>query len=188
MYLATTADIKNGLVINLNGDLVKIIEFQHIKLGRGGARVWTKFRKIRTGQVNENTFRSGEKIDIVRLEVIEMQFLYRDGENYVLMNTESFEQITVPDEIFKDAAHFIKENEIVKVTFQKETPIDVEIPIFINLEVKKTEPGMKGDTVTGATKPAVLETGFTAQVPLFINAGDVIRIDTRSGDYCERVN
>jgi elongation factor P len=185
--LATTADIKNGLVINFNGDLVKIVEFQHIKLGRGGARVWTKFKKIRTGQVIENTFRSGEKIDIVRLEAIEMQFLYRDGSNYVLMNTESYEQITVPGEIFGEAARFIKENEMVKVTFQEETPIDVEVPFFINLKVTETEPGIKGDTVTGATKPAVLETGFTVQVPLFINTGDMIRIDTRTGQYCERV-
>jgi elongation factor P len=185
--LATTADIKNGLVINFNGDLVKVIEFQHIKLGRGGARVWTKFKKIRTGQVIENTFRSGEKIDIVRLEAVEMQFLYRDGSDYVLMNTETFEQITVPEEIFKDAAQFIKENELVKVTFFDGKPIDVEVPIFVNLKVVKTEPGMKGDTVTGASKPAVLETGYTVQVPLFINAGDIIRIDTRSGQYCERV-
>jgi elongation factor P len=185
--LATTADIKNGLVINFNGDLVKVIEFQHIKLGRGGARVWTKFKKIRTGQVIENTFRSGEKIDIVRLEAVEMQFLYRDGSDYVLMNTETFEQITVPEEIFKDAAQFIKENELVKVTFFEGKPIDVEVPIFVNLKVVKTEPGMKGDTVTGASKPAVLETGYTVQVPLFISAGDIIRIDTRSGQYCERV-
>ena len=185
--MATTADIKNGLVINFNGDLVKVIEFQHIKLGRGGARVWTKFKKIRTGQVIENTFRSGEKIDIVRLEAVEMQFLYRDGSDYVLMNTETFEQITVPEEIFKDAAQFIKENELVKVTFFDGKPIDVEVLIFVNLKVVKTEPGMKGDTVTGASKPAVLETGYTVQVPLFINAGDIIRIDTRSGQYCERV-
>ncbi|HOO13522.1 MAG: elongation factor P [Candidatus Neomarinimicrobiota bacterium] len=185
--MATTADIKNGLVINFNGDLVKVIEFQHIKLGRGGARVWTKFKKIRTGQVIENTFRSGEKIDIVRLEAVEMQFLYRDGSDYVLMNTETFEQITVPEEIFKDAAQFIKENELVKVTFFEGKPIDVEVPIFVNLKVVKTEPGMKGDTVTGASKPAVLETGYTVQVPLFISAGDIIRIDTRSGQYCERV-
>ncbi|HOU17275.1 MAG TPA: elongation factor P [Candidatus Marinimicrobia bacterium] len=185
--MATTADIKNGLVINFNGDLVKVIEFQHIKLGRGGARVWTKFKKIRTGQVIENTFRSGEKIDIVRLEAVEMQFLYRDGSDYVLMNTETFEQITVPEEIFKDAAQFIKENELVKVTFFDGKPIDVEVPIFVNLKVVKTEPGKKGDTVTGASKPAVLETGYTVQVPLFINAGDIIRIDTRSGQYCERV-
>ncbi|MFH1213957.1 MAG: elongation factor P [Candidatus Neomarinimicrobiota bacterium] len=185
--MATTADIKNGLVINFNGDLVKIVEFQHIKIGRGGARVWTKFKKIRTGQVIENTFRSGEKIDIVRLEAVEMQFLYRDGEHYVLMNNDTFEQITIPGEIFKDAARFIKENEMIKVTFQEETPIDVEVPIFINLEVRETEPGMKGDTVTGATKLAVLETGSSVQVPLFINAGDMIRIDTRNGQYCERV-
>jgi len=186
-FLATTADIRNGLVINFNGELARVIEFQHIKLGRGGARVWTKFKKIRTGQVIENTYRSGEKIEIVRLEAREMQYLYHDGHNYVLMSLENYEQIAVPGEIFESASHFAKENEIVRVLFHDETPIDVELPPHVNLVVKSTEPGMRGDTVTGATKPAVLETGFTVQVPLFINEGDIVRVDTRSGTYCERV-
>ncbi len=185
--MATTADIRNGLVINFNGELVRIIEFQHLKYGRGGARVWTKFKKIKTGQVIENTFRSGERIEIVRLEAREMQYLYRDGDNLVFMNTENFEQIVIPADTLGDNVHFIKENETVKVMFQDETPVDVEIPVFVNLKIVETEPGIKGDTVTGATKPAVLETGFTLQVPLFLNVGDVIRVDTRTGEYCERI-
>jgi len=185
--LATTADIRNGLVINFNGELVRIIEFQHLKYGRGGARVWTKFKKIKTGQVIENTFRSGERIDIVRLEAQEMQYLYREGDNLIFMNLETYDQIAIPVEALGDNVHFMKENEIVKVQFQGETPVDVEIPVFVNLKIIETEPGIKGDTVTGATKPAVLETGFTLQVPLFLNAGDVIRVDTRTGEYCERI-
>lgn len=185
--MATTSDIRNGLVINYNGDLVKIIEFQHVKTARGGARVRTKFKNIRTGQVIDNTFRSGEKIDIVRLEAKEMQYLYKDGPNYIFMNTETYEQISLSEEIFKEASQFVKENDVVKILFHNEGPIDIEIPIFVNLEVSNTEPGMKGNTVTGASKPAVLETGYTIQVPLFINKGDKIRIDTRTGSYCERV-
>lgn len=186
-FLATTSDIRNGLVINYNGDLVKIIEFQHVKTARGGARVRTKFKNIRTGQVVDNTFRSGEKIDIVRLEAKEMQYLYKDGSSYIFMNNETYDQIPLSEEIFKETSQFIKESEVIKVLFHNEKPIDVEIPIFVNLEVLTTEPGIKGDTVTGASKPAVLETGYTIQVPLFINVGDKIRIDTRTGSYCERV-
>jgi len=186
-FLATTSDIRNGLVINYDGDLVKIIEFQHVKTARGGARVRTKFKNIRTGQVVDNTFRSGEKIDIVRLEAKEMQYLYKDGSSYIFMNNETYDQIPLSEEIFKEISQFIKESEVIKVLLHNEKPIDVEIPIFVNLEVLTTEPGIKGDTVTGASKPAVLETGYTIQVPLFINEGDKIRIDTRTGSYCERV-
>ncbi|RKY55191.1 MAG: elongation factor P [Candidatus Neomarinimicrobiota bacterium] len=185
--MATTAEIRNGLIINYNGDLVKIIEFQHVKTARGGARVRTKFKNIRTGQVIDNTFRSGEKIEVVRLEAREMQYLYKDGPNYIFMNTETYEQIPLSEEIFKEVSQFVRENDVVKILFNDDTPIDIEIPIFVNLEVSNTEPGIKGDTVSGASKPAVLETGYTIQVPLFINEGDKIRIDTRTGSYCERV-
>lgn len=185
--MATTADIKNGIIINSDGNLLKVIEFQHIKLGRGGARVWTKFKNVRTGQVIEITYHSGEKIDIVRLEAREMQYLYRDSSNYIFMNTETFEQYPFNEELFEKASKFIKENEIIRVLYYDETPIDIEIPLFVNLRVQDTEPGMKGDTVTGANKPAQLETGATVMVPLFINAGDIIRVDTRTGSYAERV-
>jgi len=185
--LATTADIRNGIILNLDGELLKIIEFQHIKLGRGGARVRTRFKNIRTGQVIENTFRSGERIDIVRLDAVEMQYLYHDGNHYIFMNTENYEQVPLDEELFKDASRFVKENEIVRVLFNGSKAVDIEIPPHVNLEIVKTDPGMRGDTVTGATKPAVLETGFTVMVPLFVNAGDKVRIDTRTGEYVERV-
>jgi elongation factor P len=185
--LASTADIRNGLIINLNGELLKVIEFQHVKMARGGARIRTKFKNIRTGQVVDNTFRSGEKIDVVRLEAIEMQYLYHDGNNYIFMNTETYDQVPLSDNIFKEASRFIKENEVIKVLFHGKDAVDIEIPPHVNLVITDTEPGMKGDTVTGATKTAVLETGLSIQVPLFLNEGDKVRIDTRTGAYVERV-
>ncbi|HDP67013.1 MAG TPA: elongation factor P [Candidatus Marinimicrobia bacterium] len=185
--MASTADIRNGLIINLNGDLLRVIEFQHVKMARGGARIRTKLKNVRTGQVVENTFRSGEKIEIARLEAVEMQYLYFDGNNYIFMNTETFEQIALTPPIFKEPSQFIKENDVVKVLFYGKEAVDIEIPPHVNLEIVETEPGIKGDTVTGATKSAVLETGLTIQVPLFLNVGDAVRIDTRSASYVERI-
>lgn len=185
--MASTTDIRNGLIINLNGELLKIIEFQHVKVARGGAKIRTKLRNIRTGQVVDNTFRSGEKIDTVRLEAIEMQYLYHDGNNYIFMNNETYDQLPLNDALFEEASHFVKENESVKVLFYGSEAVDIEIPPHVNLEVTDTDPGIKGDTVTGASKSAVLETGYTIQVPLFINVGDKIRVDTRTGRYCERI-
>lgn len=167
--------------------MLRVIEFQHIKMARGGARIRTKLKNVRTGQVVDNTFRSGEKIEIVRLEAVEMQYLYFDGNNYVCMNTETFEQTALPPSIFKEPSQFIKENDVVKVLFYGKEAVDIEIPPHVNLEIVETEPGIKGDTVTGATKSAVLETGLTIQVPLFLNVGDVVRIDTRSASYVERI-
>jgi len=187
LHLASTADIRNGLIINLNGDLLRVIEFQHVKMARGGARIRTKLKNVRTGQVVENTFRSGEKIEIARLEAVEMQYLYFDGNNYIFMNTETFEQIALTPPIFKEPSQFIKENDVVKVLFYGKEAVDIEIPPHVNLEIVETEPGIKGDTVTGATKSAVLETGLTIQVPLFLNVGDAVRIDTRSASYVERI-
>jgi len=185
--VATTADIRNGLVIQLEGALQRIIEFQHIKTARGGAKVWTKLKNVRTGQVTENTFRSGEKIDPVRLESIEMQYLYFDGQHYIFMNTGTYEQMAIDEELFKQASRYVKENEIVKIMLHMDTALDIEIPTSVVLEVTETEPGFKGDTVTGGTKPAVVETGTTVQVPIFIEIGDKIRVDTRSGEYLERI-
>lgn len=185
--MATTADIRNGLTILYNGDIYKIIEFQHIKIARGGARVRTKLKNLRTGQVIDNTFRSGEKIEPVRLDAIEMQYLYRDNDNHIFMNMETYEQIPLPSELFKEYFQYIKVNEIVKVLFHDRNPIDIDLPTHVILEVVETEPGIKGDTATSVTKPAKLETGFVTQVPLFINAGDKVKIDTRTGEYCERV-
>ena len=185
--MASTTDIRNGLIINLNGELLRVIEFQHVKMARGGARIRTKFKNVRTGQVVDNTFRSGEKIDVVRLEATEMQYLYFDGINHIFMDTETYEQVPLDDEIFKEASQYVKENEIIKVLFYGKEAVDIEIPSHVNLVITKTEPGMRGDTVTGATKAAVMETGVTVQVPLFLNEGDKIRIDTRSGAYIERI-
>ena len=185
--MATTADIKNGLIINLNNNLLRVIEFQHVKMARGGARIRTKLKNIQTGQIIDNTFRSGEKLDVVRLEANEMQYLYHDGNNYIFMNTETYEQVPLEEEIFKEASQYIKENEIVKILFHGNKAVDIEIPSHVNLQITETEPGMKGDTVTGATKNAVLETGLNVQVPLFLNVGDTVRIDTRTGAYVERI-
>lgn len=187
VLLASTADIRNGLIINLDGDLFRVIEFQHVKMARGGARIRTKLRNVRTGQVVDNTFRSGEKIDIARLEAVEMQYLYFDGNHYIFMNTGTFEQTPLNADTFREASQYIKENDVIKVLFYGKEAVDIEIPPHVNLEIVETEPGMKGDTVTGASKPAVLETGLTVQVPLFLNVGDVVRIDTRSGSYVERI-
>ena len=185
--MASTADIRNGLIINLNGDLLRIIEFQHVKMARGGARIRTKFKNIRTGQVVDNTFRSGEKLDVVRLEAVEMQYLYHDGNHYIFMNTETYDQVPLDDEIFKEASQYVKENEVIKVLFFGSEAVDIDIPSHVNLVIADAEPGMKGDTVTGASKAAVMETGLTIQVPLFLNVGDKVRIDTRSGAYVERI-
>lgn len=185
--MASTADIRNGLIINLDGDLFRVIEFQHVKMARGGARIRTKLRNVRTGQVVDNTFRSGEKIDVARLEAVEMQYLYFDGNHYIFMNTGTFEQTPLNADTFREASQYIKENDVIKVLFYGKEAVDIEIPPHVNLEIVETEPGMKGDTVTGASKPAVLETGLTVQVPLFLNVGDVVRIDTRSGSYVERI-
>ncbi len=185
--MASTSDIKNGLVIRYKDDLVKIVEFQHVKTARGGAKIRTKMKNIRSGQVIDNTFRSGEKLDVVRLEAKKMQYLYNDGMNYVFMDNETYEQVVVSDLIFESYAPFVKENDVVKVLFEVDNPIDIEIPTHVELKIAKTEPGVKGDTVSGGSKPAEMETGLKVNVPLFLNEGELIKIDTRDGSYCERV-
>ena len=186
--MGSTSDIRKGLVINYKGELVKIIEFLHIKTARGGTKIRTKMKNIRSGQVIDNTFRSGEKIETVRLEAKAMQYLYHDGLNYIFMDNNTYEQIPISEEIIAESAQYLKENEILKVLFNGDNPIDLELPIFVELKVIKTDPGIKGDTVSGGTKPATLETDYVVNVPLFINEGDILRIDTRDGNYSERVN
>ncbi|MBO8131475.1 MAG: elongation factor P [Candidatus Marinimicrobia bacterium] len=185
--MATTADIRNGMVIFWNNGYWKILEFQHVKMGRGGAFVRTKLKNLRTGQVVENTFRSGEKLDEVRLESRQMQYLYFDGSSYIFMDTETYEQIPISSELIEGVKVFIKENDEVNVLFHDAEPLDINLPTYVILQVVETEPGIKGDTVSGATKPAKLETGLVVQVPLFINEGDMVKIDTRAGEYIERV-
>ena len=186
--MATTADIRNGLVINYNNDLFAIIEFQHVKPGKGGAFVRTKLRNIKTGKVLQNTFISGAKIDIQRVERRPYQFLYKDDTGYNFMHTVTFEQVNIPEEII-NAPQFLIEGQNVEIAFhaETETPLYCELPAFVELKIIYAEPGLRGDTATNATKQATVETGATVNVPLFINSGEKIKVDTRTNTYSERV-
>jgi len=185
--MATTADFRNGLIIKFKNDLYTVIEFQHVKPGKGGAFVRTMLKNLRSGKVLDNTFRSGETLDIVRVERRKYQYLYREGEFLVCMDNGTYEQINVPVMHIGDGINYLKENEEVEILFNGEEIISVDIPIFINLTVVSVEPGTKGDTVSNVTKPAKLETGATVNVPLFVNEGELLKIDTRTGSYVERV-
>ena len=186
--MATTSDFRNGLCIEFNGDLWTIVEFQHVKPGKGPAFVRTKLKNVRSGKVVPNTFTSGVKINVQRIEKRPFQYLYNDGESYHFMNTETFEQIPVEKSIIS-APDLLKEGDMVTIAFHAETesPIECEMPAYVTLEVTYTEPGEKGNTATNAFKDATLETGAVVKVPLFINMGDKIKVDTRSHSYSERV-
>lgn len=186
--MATTADIKNGLCIKFNNDIYKIVEFLHVKPGKGPAFVRTKLKSLTTGKILENTFSAGHKIDTVRVETHTFQFLYAEGNDFHFMNTETFEQITLNKDIL-DAPELLKEgtNVMVQINTETEMPLSVDMPPSIVLEVTYTEPGVKGNTATNATKPATVETGAQVNVPLFINEGDKIKIDTATGAYLERI-
>jgi elongation factor P len=183
----STADFKNGKCILINGKPSIILEFQHVKPGKGGAFVRTKIRDINTNRVNELTFRAGEKFDEIRLETKEMQYLYNDGTDYNFMDTTDYNQVALAADMVGDAAQWLKENDIATLQYAGDELIGVEPPMFVELEVTETEPGFKGDTVQGGTKPATLETGATIQVPMFVNTGDVLKVDTRDGRYVTRV-
>ncbi|MCR5845028.1 MAG: elongation factor P [bacterium] len=183
----STADFKNGKCISIDGKPYLIIEFQHVKPGKGGAFVRTKVRDVRTGRVNDLTFRSGEKFDEVRMETKEMQYLYTDGDDYHFMDMTSYDQLAIPADVIGTTSQWLKENDICLIQYAGDEMIGVEPPMFIEVEVVDTEPGFKGDTVQGGTKPAVVETGATVSVPMFINVGDVLKIDTRDGRYITRV-
>lgn len=185
--MPSTSDFRTGLILILEGDLFSIVEFQHVKMGRGGAFVRTKLKNLQTGRVIEKTFRGGEKVDVARVERRTMQYLYREGDNLVLMDNETYEQISVPADMLQSGLDFLKEGETISVLMHGYTPVGIEMPTFVNLQIASTEPGVKGDTVSGATKKAVLETGGTVQVPLFLEEGDVVKVDTRTGEYIERV-
>ena len=182
----STADFKNGMCINYNGKACTIVEFQHVKPGKGGAFVRTKLRDIRTGRVVEYTFNAGTKFDAIRLETKKLQYLYNDGD-YNLMDMETYEQITVPADVVGDAAKWLKENDEASLLYADGELISIEPQMFVELEVVATDPGFKGDTVQGSTKPATLETGAVVQVPMFVNVGDVLQIDTRDGRCVKRV-
>ena len=186
--MASTSDIRNGLCIKHNNDIYKIVEFLHVKPGKGPAFVRTKLRSVTNGRVLDNTFSAGHKIDIVRVETHTYQYLYAEGEDFHFMNTESYEQITMNRNVL-DHPDLLKEgtNVMVQVNTETDLPLSVDMPASIVLEVTYTEPGLKGNTATNAHKPATVETGATINVPLFINEGDKIKIDTASGNYMERV-
>lgn len=186
--MASTADIRNGLCIKHNNDIYKIIEFLHVKPGKGPAFVRTKLKSLTTGKVLDNTFSAGHKIDVVRVETHTFQYLYNEGNDYHFMNTETFEQITLDKKVL-DAPELLKEgtNVMVQINTETESPLSVDMPASIVLEVTYTEPGVKGNTATNATKPATVETGAQVNVPLFINEGDKIKIDTATGSYIERI-
>ena len=182
-----TSDFKNGLTIIYNEQLYKILYFQHVKPGKGGAFVRTKLKDLNTGAIIDKTFRAGEKMENAVLESRKMQYLYKD-DYYNLMDTKTFEQIQLAGGIIGDIKDYLLENIELSVIFYKGKPISIELPIFIEAKVVKTEPGVKGDTVGSSFKPAEIETGAKIQVPLFINAGDIIRIDTRTDEYITRVS
>lgn len=186
--MASTADIRNGLCIKYNNDIYKVIEFLHVKPGKGPAFVRTKLKSLTTGKVLDNTFSAGHKIDVVRVETHTFQYLYNEGSDYHFMNNETFEQITL-DKNALDAPELLKEgtNVMVQINTETEAPLSVDMPASIVLEVTYTEPGVKGNTATNATKPATVETGAQVNVPLFINEGDKIKIDTATGNYMERI-
>ena len=183
----STADFKNGMCINYNGKACTIVEFHHVKPGKGGAFVRTKLRDIRTGRVVEYTFNAGTKFDLIRLETKKLQYLYNDGGDFNLMDMETYEQIAVPAEVVGDAAKWLKENDEASLLYADGELISIEPQMFVELEVTATDPGFKGDTVQGSTKPATLETGVVVQVPMFVNVGDVLQIDTRDGRCVKRV-
>jgi elongation factor P len=187
MPVVSTAEFKKGLRIVHDGQPYAIVDFQHVKPGKGGAFVRTKLKHMRQGKVVDNTFRAGEKVQLVDYEEKHMQFLYKD-ERYNFMDMESYEQISLSGDEVGDAREYLKENTEVDVLFIDGSPAGVDLPNFIELAIAKTDPGLRGDTAQGGTKPASLETGATVQVPLFLNEGDVVKVDTRTGEYLGRVS
>ncbi len=185
--MVSAGDFRNGITIELEGNVFQIIEFQHVKPGKGAAFVRTKLKNIKNGGVVEKTFRPTEKFPQARIDRREMQYLYPDGDLYNFMDTENYEQIAMSAADIGDTMKFVKENEMVKMLSHNGSIFAVEPPMFVELEITDTEPGFKGDTATGATKPAVVETGATVYVPLFVSTGDMIKIDTRTGEYLSRV-
>ena len=185
--MADTSNFRNGFTMNLENAIYSIVEFQHVKPGKGGAFVRTKLKNMYTGAVIDRTFRSGDKVHEVRVEKREMQFLYSENDFFHFMDSETYEQTQLSSETVDDAAQFLIENETVYVSMVENTPITIELPNFVELTVSHTEPGIRGDTAQGSTKPATLETGAVVSVPLFVNQGEKLKIDTRNGEYVERV-
>ncbi|MBQ6128644.1 MAG: elongation factor P [Lachnospiraceae bacterium] len=185
--MISAGDFRNGITVEIDNTVFQIIEFQHVKPGKGAAFVRTKLKNIVNGGVVEKSFRPTEKFEQARIDRKDMQYLYNDGDLYYFMDTENFEQVALNGETVGDALKFVKENEMVKVCGYKGNVFAIEPPLFVELEITETEPGFKGDTATGATKPATVETGASVNVPLFVELGDKIKIDTRTGEYLSRV-
>jgi elongation factor P len=184
--VATTNDLKNGMTLNIDGQLWTVQEFQHVKPGKGGAFVRTKLKNILSGKVVDKTFNAGTKVDVASVDKREMQYLYREGEDFIFMDTETYDQPRIPAATVGDAANFLLPEQNAVIAFNNDTPLYIELPAAVVLEVTETEPGLQGDRSTGGTKPATVETGAVISVPLFITTGEKIKVDTRSGDYLGR--
>ena len=185
--MVSAGDFKNGITIEIEGNIYQIMEFQHVKPGKGAAFVRTKLKNIISGGVVEKTFRPTEKFENAHIERKDMQYLYQDGDLYNFMDMETYDQIALNSDVVGDALKFVKENETVKICSHNGNVFSVEPPLFVELAITETEPGFTGDTAQGATKPAIVETGATVMVPLFVETGDVLKIDTRTGEYLSRV-
>ncbi|WP_313511749.1 elongation factor P [Corynebacterium variabile] len=186
--MATTADFKNGLVLKIDNKLQQIIEFQHVKPGKGPAFVRTKLKDVVSGKTLDKTFNAGVKVETATVDRRDMDYLYNDGENYVVMDTKTYEQYEVPQDKFGEAGHFLKDGMKVQLSFHDGEILFAELPVSVDLVIEHTDPGLQGDRSTGGTKPATLETGAEIQVPLFLETGNVVKIDTRDGSYLSRVN
>jgi elongation factor P len=185
--MTDTSDFRNGMILDIDGGYWIIVEFQHVKPGKGGAFVRTKIKNLLTGQVKDNTFRAGERVNEVRVVKHVYQYLYQTGGMYYMMDKSTFEQIPIAEKMLEDSKGYLKENMDVDIFMEGDVPLLVELPTFVELAVTETEPGLRGDTAQGASKPAGLETGLVVQVPLFVEVGDVLKIDTRTGKYVTRV-
>jgi elongation factor P len=186
--VATTNDLKNGLVLNIDGVLWTVVEFQHVKPGKGGAFVRTKLKNVLTGKVVDRTFNAGLKIETATVDKREMQYLYKDGDDWVFMDTQTYDQVHVPTPVVGDMSRYLLENQNATVATHEGVPIYIELPASVELMITYTEPGLQGDRSTGGTKPATLETGAEIQVPLFIESDTKVKVDTRDGSYLGRIN
>jgi elongation factor P len=185
--VASTNDLKNGLVLNLEGQLWSVVEFQHVKPGKGPAFVRTKLKHVMTGKVVDKTFNAGVKVDTATVDRREMTYLYQDGDQFVFMDGDTYEQIHIDGDVVSDSSRFLLENQTAVVATHNDVPLFVELPVSVELVIKQTDPGLQGDRSTGGTKPATLETGAEIQVPLFLSTGEKVKVDTRDGRYLGRV-
>ena len=184
--MATTNDLKNGMTLNIDGQLWTVVEFQHVKPGKGGAFVRSKLKNVMSGKVVDRTFNAGVKVDVANVDRREMQYLYREGEDFVFMDTQDYDQPHIPAAVVGDAASYLLEEQMATIAFNDGTPLYIELPAAVELTITKTDPGVQGDRSTGGTKPATLETGGQIQVPLFISSGEKVKVDTRTGEYLSR--